>query len=208
MTLVPWMHRALHTTMPDYSGNWWWYFTYITNWKANFAAPDLYLGHFWSLAVEEQFYVVWPTVVLLLARRRLAWACAALIISATILRCVWSAQGVYWNQIYRLTVTRWDTMAMGALCALALRSESARNWAYRSAPILMAVGGSVFVTIAVKAGGPECREARYRPLDPQRRPSPSAAWCFTRLQEIRGDCMIACACASCCRWENTAISCT
>jgi len=154
MTLVPSLHHALRTSLPDYHGNWWWYLTYFSNWKQNFAAGDANLGHFWSLAVEEQFYIAWPAVVLIAGRRRLPWVCAALIISATGLRYIWSTEGVYWNQIYRLTVTRWDTIAMGALASLALRSEAANRLSGRAAPMVMLAGAGAFIVIASRAGGP------------------------------------------------------
>jgi peptidoglycan/LPS O-acetylase OafA/YrhL len=73
--LLPAIHRAIHTHMPDFGGNWWWFLLYSCNLKPDHAANDAYLGHFWSLAVEEQFYLVWPAVVLLLSRRRLTYFC-------------------------------------------------------------------------------------------------------------------------------------
>ena len=153
MIVLPSMHRILRVSMPDYSGNWWWYLTYFTNWKPNFAAPDPQLGHFWSLAVEEQFYIVWPALLLFAGCRRLVYVCVALVLSATVLRCVWSAEGVFWNQIYRLTVTRWDTIAMGAMAALAVRTNfgAMRKWVG-----FLAVGGlGIFLAIVWWSGGPE-----------------------------------------------------
>lgn len=48
---------------------------------ANYTTADYswYLGHFWSLAVEEHFYFLWPAAFLLLAvsQRRIVWAVAA-----------------------------------------------------------------------------------------------------------------------------------
>ncbi|MDB4884187.1 MAG: acyltransferase 3, partial [Gemmatimonadetes bacterium] len=108
-----------------------------------------------SLAVEEQFYLLWPTVVFFARGRNLAWICGLLIVSATALRCHWSLQDVPWNRIYRLTITRWDTMAFGALAALALRSESYRERAARIAPTLVAAGTAAFLVLTVLAGGAE-----------------------------------------------------
>lgn len=42
--------------------------------------------HFWSLAVEEQFYLIWPFVVLWTLRRRLVLMCVILIVAGPIFR--------------------------------------------------------------------------------------------------------------------------
>jgi peptidoglycan/LPS O-acetylase OafA/YrhL len=154
-TVLPLFHRLIRTSMPDYGGPWSWYLLYFCNWKPNWGWGDPWLGHIWSLAVEEQFYLVWPAVVLLAGRRRLWLVCLAIIAGATALRCIWAAEGVPWNQIYRLTITRADTIAYGALGALALRSDAWRALAGRAAPWLIALGTAAFVGIAIYAGGPD-----------------------------------------------------
>ena len=45
------------------------------------------LNHFWSLAIEEHFYLIWPAMVFLLERRTLMRLCTACIITALVLRC-------------------------------------------------------------------------------------------------------------------------
>src|SRR6266478_475231 len=42
--------------------------------------------HFWSLAVEEQFYLIWPLFVVLMSRRALSLLCIALIVAAPVYR--------------------------------------------------------------------------------------------------------------------------
>jgi peptidoglycan/LPS O-acetylase OafA/YrhL len=64
----------------------WPYFLYLENFKAHHMFNDLLLGHLWSLAVEEQFYTVWPLIVALLPRRALEWTALLFILVAVIYR--------------------------------------------------------------------------------------------------------------------------
>lgn len=101
-----------------------WYWSYLFNfWVAHRGGwPDGgYLIHFWSLAVEEQFYLVWPTVVLLLNRSQLRFACLAAIFAAFALRVLLVFLGAGPITLYVSTATRIDTLAVGALIAVAIR---------------------------------------------------------------------------------------
>src|SRR5687768_2757386 len=67
---------------------WQWHAFYLSNvyyFLGN--SPDAFL-HFWSLAVEEQFYLVWPFLVLLLAAPRLQTALIVVIVAAPIFKTV------------------------------------------------------------------------------------------------------------------------
>ena len=56
-----------------------WFFAYGSNiLAAIYGWPSRFVGHFWSLAVEEQFYLLWPLLVLWLPARRLLIACMSL----------------------------------------------------------------------------------------------------------------------------------
>ena len=79
------------------------------------------LGHYWSLAIEEQFYFAWPALVRKVSPMMLARLCVVLIVSCFLLRnlpivLAWNHR---WpNFVYRLTPFRIDTLCSGALLAV------------------------------------------------------------------------------------------
>jgi peptidoglycan/LPS O-acetylase OafA/YrhL len=79
--------------------------------------------HFWSLAVEEQFYLVWPAVVLLLGRRWLMGVCVALIATALACRFQRVLTGANTELTYYMIHCRMDSLAVGALIAIAARGR-------------------------------------------------------------------------------------
>lgn len=70
----------------------------------------------WSLAIEEQFYLLWPAVVWLVGRRTLVVVCLVAIVGAMALRLALLAGGLHTT--YFLTPCRLDTLAAGALFAV------------------------------------------------------------------------------------------
>jgi peptidoglycan/LPS O-acetylase OafA/YrhL len=111
-----------------------WYFAYASNvaivGAGRFLMPvaGFTLNHFWSLAVEEQFYLVWPLVVRWLPRLLLAVLCLVLVAGATPLR-MWADEstGAAFAS-YVLMPLRLDGLATGALVALAVRRWSFERW--------------------------------------------------------------------------------
>src|SRR6266550_2788258 len=70
-----------------------WYWGYLQNYHYLTNAWSDIAGPFWTLAIEEQFYLVWPLVVLLLSRKHLLRLCFAVIVGALLYR----AGRVYWQ---------------------------------------------------------------------------------------------------------------
>ncbi|MCB9664151.1 MAG: acyltransferase [Alphaproteobacteria bacterium] len=96
----------------------WTVLTFLSNyWIAYAPNADLALGVTWSLAVEEQFYLVWPLLVLWLPRPALRAVVVAAIVVAPLLR--WGAHGPDHLVTYMATWCRMDALAWGALGALA-----------------------------------------------------------------------------------------
>ena len=87
-----------------------------------------WLGGLWSLAVEEQFYLVIPMVVRFFPRRRLVEAMGLAVVLAPLTRM---ALRTYLPQHgaapYMLTVCRADALALGVLFACMLRDERWRS---------------------------------------------------------------------------------
>jgi peptidoglycan/LPS O-acetylase OafA/YrhL len=108
-----------------------------------------YLDHFWSLAIEEHFYLFWPLVVFVLARRprTLIAVCLATALGAMLARLIGSLMGLSWWTTYTLTPFRLDGLALGAFLAVTARQPGGLERLVRALPPAAAViGGLLAVT--------------------------------------------------------------
>jgi peptidoglycan/LPS O-acetylase OafA/YrhL len=101
---------------------------YMSNWVRAFGLLDLEaLSHTWSLAIEEQFYLLWPPVVALfvalgIRRQWLMLVALAGIAEAAVMRVVLWHGDESWRRLYNGLDTRIDGLLIGALAALVLAS--------------------------------------------------------------------------------------
>jgi peptidoglycan/LPS O-acetylase OafA/YrhL len=82
-----------------------------------------WVSHYWSLAVEEQFYLIWPAVVRRVSPFALFNTCIFVIVSLLVVRNIPAVEAVTlrWSDLlYRLTPFRVDALCGGALLATAV----------------------------------------------------------------------------------------
>ena len=150
--LIPQLRGATLDYLLDRQG-WAWLYAvnvYIAkqgNWSFS------YLDHFWSLAVEEQFYVIWPSVVILLARRprTLLLVSIALAIVALLARLIGVVVGLSWWTTYVLLPFRFDGLALGAFLAVAARQPEGLKRLVWLLPRVAAIAGALLATTFVWA---------------------------------------------------------
>ncbi len=112
----------------------------------------VWMGATWSLAIEEQFYALFPFVVRH-ANRRLVRILIGGIAGATLLRigCYWYFRGDDFAS-YVWMPCRLDSLCMGGLLACTLRMPAARLWLSRSRHMVVGIFGLSAVGAVVLAG--------------------------------------------------------
>lgn len=99
------------------------------------------LDHFWSLAVEEHFYLAWPLIVYCFSPRRLLTICILLGVASAVSRIAFTF--AYDNDAasHVFTLFRLDGLLAGAAIAILVRCEESyavlRSWCLRLLPILL-----------------------------------------------------------------------
>ena len=98
---------------------------YVANWAGIWWYRLGIFGHTWSLAIEEQFYLVWPLAILLLLRRvmrprKAAWILLAIAAVSVIWRLDLALAGASERRLYWATDTHADGLLIGAAIAFRL----------------------------------------------------------------------------------------
>lgn len=123
---------------------------YISNWTRAFEVPMTeWLGHTWSLSIEEQYYLAWPLVFSLLVKRfgvtnRTVAIVLALAATSALWRLWLERHGAPQVRLYNGTDVRADTLLIGCALAMLLSLE----W-FRDSPLVLAVTRHALLPIAL-----------------------------------------------------------
>jgi peptidoglycan/LPS O-acetylase OafA/YrhL len=145
-------HRALQEVLAAAS------YTRNLTWWAHVPGP--LLGHTWSLALEEQFYLVWPLMVIVCVRagrstRSLTGVFLAAFVALTVLRVAgFAGPGA-------LFIGRPEALLLGATLAL-IRRDHSDQWTDPSRTRLaVAVGSVILIALAATDGADAPRGIGY-----------------------------------------------
>lgn len=127
---------------------WWSYFLLLQNFElaATGSFGGLWLAPTWSLAIEEQFYLILPVMFLFARQRTLLVVCCVLILAAPMLRAVHE-----FPASYSLPYCRADGLFFGVLLALAWESSRAREFIYCHPNLLAATTAIASIAFAACA---------------------------------------------------------
>lgn len=136
--ITPWLQTAYEHK--------WWHIFYLNNWIQPFQAVGF--SHLWSLAIEEQFYIFWPLVVIGLTFRRLYLVCFIIILFSVLFKVSLVNYDLEFAKTaaYVLTPARLDALALGSLLSVMLRDPAI---SFRLPKIILITAGAASAYIIV-----------------------------------------------------------
>lgn len=106
--------------------------------------PDWYVGHIWSLSVEEQFYLIWPALFVICSRKRLVKVAICVLAAEPVIRAAtWLLFRQQHGQIRYMGHTRADMLMFGCITALLFSSYQFQEFIRRILARKAVIYGSV-----------------------------------------------------------------
>jgi peptidoglycan/LPS O-acetylase OafA/YrhL len=135
-----------------------WFGLLVVNWTEPLGRGIPGFPQFWSLAVEEQFYLLWPVVVRAFASRLLA-VTIGISAAALGLRMLMLALGANSDMVYMWTISRMDALAFGAMAALIVqrwrdRGDVPSPWPWVAGGVGIALVGALLSRLYVTGTWP------------------------------------------------------
>lgn len=138
----------------------------VWGWHAGYASNFLYafhgssagdpFTHFWTLAVEEQFYLVWPFLICFLPIKTIKWLIVALVVAAPFFRIGIEIAFPAVHRANYLPISCGDSLGVGAFLAFASRNQTLVTWsplAIARGMLYSGLGGGIVVAILISILG-------------------------------------------------------
>ena len=129
----------------------WWYLLYLQNigltfWPSSTGCP----GHFWSLGVEEHFYLLWPLLIVLCDERHLPRALLGLIAGSIACRLLLLSFGY---DVFTFSLCRLDALSAGALLAVVVRRPELAETAHQVCRWTLMILGPILLVLYLLTSG-------------------------------------------------------
>ena len=135
-----------YSQIKDYLG---YLLTYTINWFMVF--KGVYIGnrtHLWSLAVEEQFYLIWPFLIFMIPKRWVLGLSVFAVLLSLVCKIYFSYFTPYWMGVNGATFSCFDALGLGALIAY-LQKNRAEPFKPQLYKLYLAISVVVYVLLFV-----------------------------------------------------------
>lgn len=139
--------RVMGTNYGYYLKHQLWFWLYGQNWLFSVTGfpKNQTMVHFWSLAVEEQFYIFWPLIIKLFDAKKLIRVCIGIILFSVYFRLSLGYKfGLKVTYPYMATLSRMDSLSIGAILAVLIRTN--KKWLERYTTPFALVSASLAIS--------------------------------------------------------------
>ncbi len=130
-----------------------WLWTYLSNWVQPFGLAGETFPHFWSLAVEEQFYLLWPLLTWRQSPETVLRRGLVLAVLAPVVRTAILMRGGTSGMVYLWSPCRMDALALGGCAAAALRMPGLAAWLQARRKQVLWAAGATLLACPLTCGG-------------------------------------------------------
>ncbi len=134
IAIAPFLVSWLNKPEPNYSAEFLFYNNFHSMYTGNWQYP---FAHFWSICIEEHFYLVWPFLVAFIPNRYLLNVFWSVIFISIISRLGFNITEKGFYYMFLHTLSRMDVLAIGAIGAFMYHTNTLRFWIPKYARILL-----------------------------------------------------------------------